>query len=139
MAELAKRGVQGRGPVNLLWTILAAAVETGALEAMSKLLKPPPFRAPLSTEEVGQRAERRMVAAGSDRAGGVRGSAAGRGEGARGSGRGLETRRGDRASGAIRERLVRELDGHSKLHSAQRYVHAIGAHLRDAFGRLAGN
>jgi integrase len=42
MAELAKRGIQARGPVNLLRTIVVAAVETGALEAMPELPKPPP-------------------------------------------------------------------------------------------------
>ena len=34
---------------------------------------------------------------------------------------------------------VRELAGHSKLHTTQRYVHATGADLRDAIGRLPGN
>jgi integrase len=34
---------------------------------------------------------------------------------------------------------VRELAGHSKLHTTQRYVHATGADLRDAIARLAGN
>lgn len=34
---------------------------------------------------------------------------------------------------------VRELAGHSKLHTTQRYVHATGADLRDAISRLAGN
>jgi integrase len=42
MAELAKRGIQARGPVNLLRTILVAAVETGVLEAIPELPKPPP-------------------------------------------------------------------------------------------------
>jgi Phage integrase family len=56
MAVLGKRGIQSRGPVNLLRTLLTAAVETGALEAMPDLPKaPPPGRklpgAP-STEEV---------------------------------------------------------------------------------------
>ena len=31
---------------------------------------------------------------------------------------------------------MRELAGHSKLHTAQRYVHATGAALRDTIGRL---
>lgn len=34
---------------------------------------------------------------------------------------------------------VRELAGHSKLHTTQRYVHATGADLLDAIGRLPGN
>lgn len=34
---------------------------------------------------------------------------------------------------------VRELAGHSKLHTTQRYVHATGADLRDAISRLPGN
>ncbi len=34
---------------------------------------------------------------------------------------------------------VRELAGHSKLHTTQRYVHATGADLRDAIGQLPGN
>ena len=34
---------------------------------------------------------------------------------------------------------VRELAGHSKLHTTQRYVHATGADLRDAIARLSGN
>jgi hypothetical protein len=56
MAVLGKRGIQSRGPVNLLRTLLTAAVETGALEAMPDLPKaPPPGRklpsAP-STDEV---------------------------------------------------------------------------------------
>lgn len=34
MTVIAKRGIQARGPVNLLRTILVAAVETGALEEM---------------------------------------------------------------------------------------------------------
>jgi integrase len=33
---------------------------------------------------------------------------------------------------------VRELAGHAKLHTTQRYVHATGADLRDAIGRLPG-
>jgi hypothetical protein len=33
MAVLGKRGIRSRGPVNLLRTLLTAAVETGALEA----------------------------------------------------------------------------------------------------------
>ena len=37
MATLAKRGIQARGPVNLLRTLLVAALETGALEAMAEL------------------------------------------------------------------------------------------------------
>lgn len=56
MAVLGKRGIQSRGPVNLLRTILGAAVETGALEAMPELPKPPPPGRKLpsapSTEEV---------------------------------------------------------------------------------------
>ena len=56
MAVLGKRGIRSRGPVNLLRTLLTAAVETGALEAMPDLPKaPPPGRklpsAP-STDEV---------------------------------------------------------------------------------------
>ena len=56
MAVLGKRSIQARGPLNLLRTLLTAAVETGALEAMPDLPKaPPPGRklpsAP-STEEV---------------------------------------------------------------------------------------
>jgi hypothetical protein len=56
MAVLGKRGIQSRGPVNLLRTLLTAAAETGALEAMPDLPKAPqPGRklpsAP-STEEV---------------------------------------------------------------------------------------
>jgi len=34
MTVLGKRDIQSRGPVNLLRTLLTAAVETGALEAM---------------------------------------------------------------------------------------------------------
>ena len=34
---------------------------------------------------------------------------------------------------------VRELAGHSKLHTTQRYVHATGPDLRDAIARLSGN
>jgi site-specific recombinase XerD len=34
---------------------------------------------------------------------------------------------------------VPELAGHSKLHTMRRYVHATGADLRDAIGRLSGN
>ncbi len=41
MAVLGKRGIQSRGPVNLLRTLLTTAVETGALEAMPDLPKPP--------------------------------------------------------------------------------------------------
>jgi integrase len=56
MAELAKRGIQARGPVNLLRTILVAAVETGVLETLPELPKPPPPGRKLpsapSTEEV---------------------------------------------------------------------------------------
>jgi hypothetical protein len=56
MATVAKRGIQARGPVNLLRTLLTAAVETGALEAMPELPKPPPPGRKLpsapSTEEV---------------------------------------------------------------------------------------
>ncbi|HEY4106695.1 MAG TPA: tyrosine-type recombinase/integrase [Polyangiaceae bacterium] len=56
MAVLGKRGIQSRGPVNLLRTLLTAAVETGALEAMPELPKPPPPGRKLpsapSTEEV---------------------------------------------------------------------------------------
>jgi integrase len=56
MAVLGKRGIQPRGPVNLLRTILVAAVETGALEAIPELPKPPPPGRKLpgapSTEEV---------------------------------------------------------------------------------------
>jgi len=33
---------------------------------------------------------------------------------------------------------VRELAGHSKLHTTQRYVHATGADLRDAISELPG-
>jgi hypothetical protein len=72
MAELVKRGIQAGGPVNLLRTIFVAAVETAALEAMPELPKPPPPGRKLpsapSTEEV----EAMLVAAGRDRAGGVR-------------------------------------------------------------------
>jgi hypothetical protein len=42
MDFLGKRGVQSGGPVNLLRTLLTAAVETGALEAMPDLPKGPP-------------------------------------------------------------------------------------------------
>jgi hypothetical protein len=70
MAELAKRGIQAGGPVNLLRTIFVAAVETGARS--DELPKPPPPGRKLpsapSTEEV----EAMLVAAGRDRAGGVR-------------------------------------------------------------------
>jgi len=56
MAVLGKRGIQSRGPVNLLRTLLTAAVETGALEAMPDLPKPPQPGKKLpdapSTEEV---------------------------------------------------------------------------------------
>jgi integrase len=56
MATVAKRGIQARGPVNLLRTLLTAAVETGALEGMPDLPKPPPAGRKLpsapSTEEV---------------------------------------------------------------------------------------
>jgi len=41
MAVLAKRGIQPRGPVNLLRTLLNAAVETRTLETMADLPKPP--------------------------------------------------------------------------------------------------
>ncbi|HTA91490.1 MAG TPA: hypothetical protein VK745_18020 [Polyangiaceae bacterium] len=34
---------------------------------------------------------------------------------------------------------VRELAGHSKLLTTQRYLHASGADLRDAVSRLPGN
>jgi site-specific recombinase XerD len=33
---------------------------------------------------------------------------------------------------------VRELAGHSKLQTTQRYVHATGADLRDAIAKLRG-
>ncbi|HEX3854756.1 MAG TPA: tyrosine-type recombinase/integrase [Polyangiaceae bacterium] len=42
MAFLGKREIQSRGPVNLLRTLLTAAVETGVLEAMPELPKAPP-------------------------------------------------------------------------------------------------
>jgi len=42
MAVLGKRGIQSRGPVNLLRTLFTAAVETGALETMPDLPKAPP-------------------------------------------------------------------------------------------------
>ena len=41
-------------------------------------------------------------------------------------------------SGANLE-AVRELAGHSKLLTTQRYLHASGADLRDAVSRLPGN
>ena len=42
MAVLGKRGIQSRGPVNLFRTLLTAAVETGAVEAMPDFPKAPP-------------------------------------------------------------------------------------------------
>jgi integrase len=41
--------------------------------------------------------------------------------------------------GGAKLEAVRELAGHSKLHTTQRYVHATGADLRNAIGRLPGN
>jgi integrase len=173
MAELAKRGIQARGPVNLLRTVLTAAVETGVLEAMPELPKPPPPGRKLpsapSTEEVeamlGKAEGWLRVAIALAAFAGLR----------QGEVRALEVRDVGRTPSRqavwtelhallVRHKLpersfhalrhyfltalvrgganleaVRELAGHSKLHTTQRYVHATGPDLRDAIGRLAGN
>src|SRR6188768_1054768 len=41
--------------------------------------------------------------------------------------------------GGAKLEAVRELAGHSKLLTTQRYLHASGADLRDAVSRLPGN
>ncbi len=230
MAELAKRGIQARGPVNLLRTLLVAAVETGVLETMPALPKPPPPGRKLpsapSTEEVeamlGKAEGWLRVAIALAAFAGLR----------QGEVRALEVQDVDLKAGVITVRralsendavapksghervvplwprlgevlaealrgklpatrivlnqggrtpsrqavwtelnallvrhqlpkrsfhalrhyflsalvrgganleAVRELAGHSKLHTTQRYVHATGADLRDAIGRLSGN
>jgi integrase len=230
MATVAKRGIQARGPVNLLRTILAAAVETGALEAMPDLPKPPPPGRKLpsapSNEEVEAmlgkadgwlRVAIALAAFAGLRQGEVRAlevrdvelkldvitvrralsendSVAPKSghervvplwprlaevlaEALRGklpaarvvlnqSGRTpsrqavwtelnallVRHKLPKRSYHALRHyfvtalvrgganlEAVRELAGHSKLHTTQRYVHATGADLRDAIGRLPGN
>jgi integrase len=169
MSTVAKRGIQARGPVNLLRTLLTAAVETGALEAMPDLPKPPPPGRKLtsapSTEEVeamlGKVEGWLRVAMALAAFAGLRQSEV----------RALEGRDVDLKTGVITVRhapseneavaersfhalrhyfltalvrggahleAVRELAGHSKLHTTQRYVHATGADLCDASGRLPG-
>jgi len=230
MATVAKRGIQARGPVNLLRTLLTAAVETGALEAMPELPKPPPPGRKLpsapSTEEVegmlGKaegwlRVAIALAAFAGLRQGEVRAlevrdvelklsvvtvrralsendSVAPKSghervvplwprlaevltEALRGKlpaarvvlnqsgqtpsrqavwtelnallGRHKLPKRSFHAlrhyfltalvRGGANLEAVRELAGHSKLHTTQRYVHATGADLRDAIGRLPGN
>jgi integrase len=230
MATVAKRGIQERGPVNLLRTLLTAAVETGALEAMPDLPKAPPAGRKLpsapSTEEVeamlgkadgwlriaialaafaGLRqgemralevrdidlkagvinvrralSENEPVApkSGHERvvplfprlaealADGIRGKLPAARVVLNQSGRTpsrqavwtelhallIRHQLPERSYHALRHyfltalvrgganlEAVRELAGHSKLHTTQRYVHATGADLRDAIGRLPGN
>jgi integrase len=230
IATVAKRGIQARGPVNLLRTLLTAAVETGALDAMPDLPKPPPAGRKLpsapSTEEVeamlakaegwlrvaialaafaGLRqgemralevrdvdlkagvinvrralSENAPVApkSGHERvvplfprlaealADGIRGKLPAARVVLNQSGRTpsrqavwtelhallIRHQLPERSYHALRHyfltalvrgganlEAVRELAGHSKLHTTQRYVHATGADLRDAIGRLPGN
>lgn len=230
MAVLGKRAIQSRGPVNLLRTVFAAAVETGVLDAMPDLPKPPPPGRKLpsapSTEEVeamltksdgwlrvaialaafaGLRqgevralevrdvdleagiitvrralsenepvapksGHERVIPIGTQLAHVLAGALRGKLPGARvvlnQSGRtpsrqavwtelhALLRRHGlrERSYHALRHyflsalvrvganlEAVRELAGHSKLQTTQRYVHATGADHRDAIARFPGN